>query len=35
MVTVPKPYPRQFGDDSVNVIGNRDPGQHLMQIAAD
>src|SRR3954465_6341062 len=35
MFTVPKPYPREFRDDLVNVARNREPGQHLKQIAAD
>jgi transposase len=35
MFTVPKPYPQEFRDDVVNVVRNRDPGQHLRQIAAD
>ncbi len=35
MITVPKPYPKEFRDDVVNVARNREPGQHLKQIAAD
>src|SRR3954466_374228 len=35
MFTVPKPYPKEFRDDVVNVARNREPGQHLRQIAAD
>ena len=35
MFTVPKPYPQEFRDDVVNVARNREPGQHLKQIAAD
>jgi transposase len=35
MFTVPKPYPKEFRDDVVNVARNRQPGQHLKQIAAD
>src|SRR3954453_14740178 len=35
MLTVPKPYPKEFRDDVVNVARNREPGQHLKQIAAD
>jgi transposase-like protein len=35
MFTVPKPYPKEFRDDVVNVARNREPGQHLKQIAAD
>jgi len=32
---VPKPYPKEFRDDVVRVARNREPGQHLRQIAAD
>ncbi|WP_432560712.1 transposase [Granulicoccus sp. GXG6511] len=32
---MPKPYPREFRDDVVNVARNREPGQSLKQIAAD
>jgi transposase len=35
MFTVPKPYPKDFRDDVVNVARKREPGQHLKQIAAD
>ena len=35
MLTVPKPYPKEFRDDVVNVARNRQPGQHIKQIAAD
>ena len=35
MCTVPKPYPQEFRDDVVRVARNREPGQHLRQIAAD
>jgi transposase len=35
MRTVPKPYPREFRDDVVNVARQRAPGQTLQQIAAD
>jgi transposase-like protein len=35
MCTVPKPYPREFRDDVVNVARSREPGQSLKQIAAD
>jgi transposase len=35
MFTVPKPYPKEFRDDVVNVARDREPGQHLKQIAAD
>jgi hypothetical protein len=31
---VPKPYPEEFRDDVVNVARNREPGQHLKQMAA-
>ena len=32
---MPKPYPKEFGDDVVRVVRNRQPGQQLKQIAAD
>ena len=32
---MPKPYPQEFRDDVVSVARNREPGQHLKQIAAD
>jgi len=32
---MPKPYPQEFRDDVVRVARNREPGQHLKQIAAD
>ena len=35
MYPMPKPYPREFRDDVVNVARNREPGQSLKQIAAD
>jgi transposase len=35
MCTVPKPYPKEFRDDVVNVARGREPGQSLNQIAAD
>ena len=35
MFTVPKPYPKEFREDVVSVARNRQPGQHLKQIAAD
>ena len=35
MLLVPKPYPKEFRDDVVNVARNRDPGTHLTQVAAD
>jgi transposase len=35
MFTVPKPYPKEFRDDVVNVARSREPGQQLKQIAAD
>jgi transposase len=35
MFTVPKPYPKELRDDVVSVARNREPGQHLRQIAAD
>jgi transposase-like protein len=35
MSTVPKPYPKEFHDDVVNVARRRESGQTLKQIAAD
>jgi transposase-like protein len=35
MCTVPKPYPREFRDDVVNVARDREPGVTIKQIAAD
>ena len=35
MCTVPKPYPKEFRDDVVNVARSREPGQTIKQIAAD
>jgi transposase-like protein len=35
MCTVPKPYPKEFRNDVVNVARGREPGQSLKQIAAD
>ena len=35
MCTVPKPYPKEFRDDVVNVARRREPGQTIKQIAAD
>jgi len=32
---VPKPYPREFGDDVVRVARNREPGVTVEQIAKD
>ncbi len=32
---MPKPYPKEFRDDVVNVARNREPGQTIKQIAAD
>ncbi|MDN5758560.1 MAG: transposase [Tomitella sp.] len=32
---MPKPYPREFREDVVNVARNREPGQTIKQIAAD
>ncbi|MGY5883433.1 IS3 family transposase [Modestobacter lacusdianchii] len=32
---MPKPYPKEFRDDVVNVARSREPGTHLKQIAAD
>ena len=35
MLTVPKPYPREFREDVVRVARNRGPGVSLKQIADD
>jgi transposase-like protein len=35
MLTVPKPYPKEFRDDVVRVARSREPGVTLDQIAAD
>jgi transposase len=35
MCPVPKPYPKEFRDDVVNVVRRREPGQTIKQIAAD
>ena len=35
MCTVPKPFPKEFRDDVVNVARNREPGQTIKQIATD
>ena len=32
---MPKPFPKEFRDDVVNVARNREPGQTLKQIATD
>ena len=32
---MPKPYPKEFRDDVVNVARSREPGQSIKQIAAD
>ncbi len=32
---MPKPYPREFREDVVDVARNREPGQTIKQIAAD
>ena len=32
---MPKPYPKEFRDDVVNVARGREPGQSLKKIAAD
>jgi transposase len=34
MCAVPKPFPKEFRDDVVNVAQNREPGQTIKQIAA-
>jgi len=33
MFTAPKPYPKEFRDEVVNVARNHEPGQHVKQIA--
>jgi transposase len=35
MCAVPKPYPKEFREDVVNVARSREPGQTIKQIAAD
>jgi transposase-like protein len=35
MVTMPKPYPREFREDVIRVARNREPGVHLKDIARD
>ncbi|TDE89687.1 transposase [Occultella glacieicola] len=35
MITVTKPYPKEFRDDVVRVARNREPGVGLEQIAMD
>lgn len=35
MLTVPKPYPREFREDVVRVARGREPETQLKQIAAD
>ena len=35
MHTVPKPYPKEFRADVVNIARGREPGQTIKQIAAD
>lgn len=35
MCTVPKPYPKEFRDDVINVARSRETGQTIKQIAAD
>ena len=35
MCAVPKPFPKEFREDVVNVARNREPGQTIKQIAAD
>ncbi len=32
---MPKPFPKEFRDDVVNVARNREPGQTIKQIASD
>ncbi|MPY81338.1 MAG: transposase [Actinophytocola sp.] len=32
---MPKPYPKEFREDVVRVVRNREPGQTVKQIAAD
>ena len=35
MLTVPKPYPKEFRDDVIAVARGREPGVTLVQIAKD
>ena len=35
MLTVPKPYPKEFRDDVVRVALNREPGVRIKDIAKD
>src|SRR5688500_9708094 len=35
MVTMPKPYPKEFRDDVVQVALNREPGVRIKDVAAD
>ena len=35
MCIVPKPYPREFREDVVRVVRNREPGVRIKDIAAD
>tara|TARA_R100000306_G_scaffold44469_1_gene42540 strand:- start:426 stop:728 length:303 start_codon:yes stop_codon:yes gene_type:complete len=35
MFTMPRPYPKEFRDDVVQVARNREPGVLLKEIAAD
>lgn len=35
MITMPKPYPKEFRDDVVRVARNREPGVPIARIATD
>jgi transposase-like protein len=35
MFTMPKPYPKEFRDDVVQVALNREPGVRIKDVAAD
>jgi transposase-like protein len=35
MVTMPKPYPKEFRDDVVRVARSREPGVRIKDVAAD
>jgi len=35
MCTVPKPYPKEFREDVVRVVRNREPGVSIRQTADD
>jgi transposase-like protein len=35
MLTMPRPYPREFREDVIRVARNREPGVRLKDVAAD